>query len=666
MARSGADGHYRKVRPLCYIGSLVDKIIWYKEDFMSSWTREERMKLNMGKDGWSTYSPKGEIYTVQMSDGPIGVRHHGENGDIETAVAYPSMQMLSCTWDMGLVERCAQALADDCIEHKVDVLLGPGVNIKRIPTCGRNFEYASEDPVLAGYVGYHYIYGLQSCHVGACLKHYCCNNQEEERYWISAEVDEQTLREIYLKPFEIACKAKPWMIMSSYNRVNGTHVNEDRRLHEILRKEFGFEGTVVSDWWAVRRPSKAVNAGTNLIMPYHEKTMEKLISATDVEEATLHRNNQKVEELAQRCAEEKEYRKIQFSVEERRNIAQEVEENAIVLLKNNGVLPLKDKTANLPIMGNAAEHYYRGGGSSEVHPELPYEKLHESLQNYGAIGAHFAWNEETGTLQNCVKEAKTSSAVIVAVGNPNTIETEEKDRQNIRLSPEEEFYIHTLASVNKNVIVVIYAGAAIDMSGWIDEVGAVVWAGYGGERVNRALARILLGEVNPSGKLTETFPIALEDVPAYHAKRTAEKVYYSEGRAVGYRYFATEKIPVLFPFGFGLSYSKFQYEDLAVVDKGEMIEAVFAIENLSEVDGREIAQLYIGLSETNFYELKGFTKILIPASSKVMAKITVEKNLLKNYDIEKQEWKPYEGKYMVCVGKNCMDLSMKKEIVLKG
>ncbi len=624
-------------------------------------TREEKIKLNIGKDGWSNYSAKGEIYTFCLSDGPIGLRHHGESGDTESAVAYPSMQMLSHTWDMGLVERYAEALADDCIDHGVDILLGPGVNIKRVPTCGRNFEYVSEDPYLAGLVGYHYIRALQERHVGACLKHYCCNNQELERYWISAEIDEQTLREIYLKPFEIACKAEPWAIMSSYNRVNGVQVNEDKRLHRILRDELQFDGTVISDWWAVHRPSKAVNAGTNLIMPYDERIMEKLMSAEDVDDSALEENNRRVIALAEKCEYEKNLRQSKLTVSERRQIAQEVEENGIVLLKNNGILPLRNKEAVLPIMGNAAEQYYRGGGSSEVKSELPYEKLHESLQRYGATGAHFAWNDETGTLRNCVKEAKTAEAVIVAVGNSHIVEAEEKDRETLRLPKEEEFYIHTLAKENENVIVVVYAGAPVEMSSWIEEVSAVVWAGYGGDRVNRAVARVLLGDVNPSGKLAETFPLALEDVPAYCTERTAESVYYREGRGVGYRYFVTEKKPVLFPFGYGLSYSKFAYEDLQIVERENCFDVTFTIENISERDGKETAQLYIGCPETNFFELKGFTKVMVPSHAKRKAKITVEKRLLRNYDTRVNDWKPYKGIYEFRVGKNCLDVSLRKE-----
>lgn len=627
---------------------------------MKSLTREERIKLNMGKDNWSSYSPTEEIASFNMSDGPVGLRHCGEDGKTEPSVAYPSMQMLSHTWDMNLVEKYADALADDCIDKNVDILLGPGVNIKRLPTCGRNFEYVSEDPKLAGDVGYHYISALQNRHVGACLKHYCCNNQEAERYWVSAEVDEKSLREIYLQPFEIACKAKPWTVMSSYNRVNGVQANEDKRLYDILRDELGFDGTIISDWWAVHCPSKAVNAGTNLIMPYDERTMEKLLAATDIDEAALEENNRRVLALVEKCKKERALRQSKYSVSERREIAQEVEENAIVLLKNNGVLPLRDKQAALPIMGQPAENYYFGGGSSQVKLEAPYEKLHESLHKYGLAGAYFAWNEETGTLRNCAKDAKFATAVIVTVGNPHTVEAEEKDRDTIRLSAEEEFYIHTLAKENKNVIVIVYAGAAIDMSSWIDEVGAVVWAGYGGERVNRAVARILLGEVNPSGKLTETFPVKLEDIPAYHSERTADKVYYSEGCSVGYRYFTKENIPVLFPFGFGLSYSDFQYDDLNVIDHDDNLEVCFTIENVSEMDGKEVAQLYIGK------ELKGYTKVFVPARSKVNAKIIVEKDLLKNYDARANCWRKYEGTYELCIGKNCIDFPLKKELKLEG
>lgn len=627
-------------------------------------TREQKIKLNMGRDDWSNYDLDGKIYAFNMSDGPMGIRRQTQNNQIEPAIAYPSMQMLSHTWDLELVGKYADALADDCIDHNVDILLGPGVNIKRSPLCGRNFEYVSEDPILAGLVGYYYISGLQRRHIGACLKHYCCNNQEYERYWISAEVDEKTLRELYLMPFEIASKAKPWTVMTSYNRVNGTQVNEDKRLHIILREEFDFDGAVISDWGAVHRPSQALNAGTNLIMPYDEGRYQKLLSATDIDEMALNENAQHVINLADKCKSQRMGRQSKLTIEQRYDIAQEVAEGGIVLLKNNGVLPIRDKSMNLPIMGNAAEHYYRGGGSSEVKPDSSYVKLHEALQKHGAEGAHFAWNEETGTLRNCTLESKTAPAVIVAVGNPHTVESEEFDRQVIRLSSEEEFYINTLTKINSNVIVIIYAGSAIDMSEWIDKVAAVIWAGYGGVRSNDALARILLGEVNPSGKLTETFPLSLEDIPSYHAPRNAESVVYEEKSNIGYRYFASENIPVLFPFGFGLSYSQFDYARLNIVDCVEYYEVSLDINNLSDVDGYEIVQLYVGPKDRRLRELKGFTKVFVGAHSKENATIIIDKVYLKNYDINLNQWVPYSGLYEFCVGKNCVEFLLRQDIVL--
>ncbi len=634
-------------------------------------TREEKIRLNMGKDGWSSYSPNEEIPSFRVTDGPVGVRMIGEDGKTIPSVAYPCFQSLAQTWNLTLAEKYADALADDCVDLGADILLGPGVNIKRTPLCGRNFEYFSEDPFVAGEFGRHYITALQKRGVGACLKHYCCNNQEEERYWISSEVDERTLREIYLKPFEIACKAKPWAVMTSYNRVNGVQVNESAKLHRVLREEFGFCGVVMSDWWAVHRPAEALNAGTNLIMPFDEKSLEKLIKSDSISEIALEENNRRVIDLAKKCAEARKTRCKKYSVEERREIARETAEEGIVLLKNNGVLPLSPESAgSLPVMGTAAERYYYGGGSSAVVPEIPYEKLHEALQKEGVAGAHFAWNEETGTFRNCAKEAETSYAVIVAVGDPAAVESEEKDRTSLRLSPEEELYIRELSKVNRNVIAVVYAGAPIDMSGWIGEVSAVVWAGYGGEKVNEAVARVLTGKVNPSGKTAETFPLSLAGVPAYRAKRTAESAYYEEGRAVGYRHFAKENASVLFPFGFGLSYSEFRYVDLTLKETAQTIEASFTVKNLSPRGGKETAQLYFSHkaaeeeTQGDEFALKGFVKIFVAANSETRAKIEIKKADLSYYSVSSCEWKRYTGECQIFVGKNCNDLPLQAKIIL--
>ncbi len=597
---------------------------------MKKLTRKEKIQLNIGKDKWRTHDLDGTLTSVVMSDGPIGLRTHRQDKEESTipSVAYPCAQILSQTWDVKMVEKYAYALADDCIERNVDVLLGPGVTIKRSPVCGRNFEYMSEDPYLAGIMGYTYIQSLQSRHVGACLKHYCCNNQENERFWLSSDVDEQTLRNIYLKPFEIACRAKPYTIMSSYNRVNGIQVNEHKELHRILREDLGFDGLVMSDWWAVRNPAAAINAGTNVIMPYTEETYQEALASDEIDEKALDENNRRLFALCEKVEKDRPFRKVQTSVEERLAIAREVAENGIVLLKNNGVLPIKNKEKEIPVMGKAAEQYYRGGGSSAVVPLRPYQKLDEALREAG-VNARFAWDKRTGTLRNCVKLAETSDLVLVAVGNPETVETEELDREHIRLSAEEEFYIHTLSKVNKNVVVLIYAGSAIDMSGWIDEVSAVVWVGYSGERANAALARILTGEVNPSGKLTETFPLKLEDIPAIGTYRDAEKVKYSEGEMVGYRYFTSTGKEVLFPFGYGLSYSTFEYADLSVIEEKGEIVAEFTLRNTSSIDGKEVAQVYLSRKNNGMRELKGFAKREIKAGQSERIRISFSKENLQ-------------------------------------
>ncbi len=606
-------------------------------------TREEKIRLNMGKDSWSTYDAGGKISSIIVSDGPLGLRQHGL-----PSIAYPSTQMLSHTWSVELVASYAEAIADDCIERGVDVLLGPGITVKRVPTCGRNFEYVSEDPFLAGVMGYTYVTALQSRGVGACVKHYCCNNQENERFWISAEVDEKTLRTIYLKPFEIAVKAQPYMVMSSYNLVNGERVNESKKLHDILRKEFGFDGLIVSDWDAVRNPAAAINAGTNLIMPFSERLLLEALNGDEVDEAALDENNRKLLQTLAKIEADRPRRKVVRSAEERRAVAQAVEEEGIVLLKNNGVLPIQNKEKLIPVLGAPAEKYYRGGGSSQVTPTIPYEKIDEALRALG-VNARYAGDKRVGAFRNCARLAAEADVALVAVGNPSSVEMEERDRDGIKLSLEEELYIRTLCKTKAKVVVLVYAGSAIDMSAWIEDVAAVVWVGYGGERVNAALARVLTGEVNPSGKLTETFPMRLEDIPAANAYRDAEKIEYSEGELVGYRYFTSAGKKPLFPFGYGLSYSTFAYEGLSLEETAEGVAATFTVRNLSQIRGKEISQAYVRRKGRTMLELKGFAKTELGGGESKRVRILLPKEELL-------------GGCEVLVGGNSLDLPLTAEM----
>lgn len=642
-------------------------------------TKEQKIKLVMGADFWTNYDLDGQIYKFVVSDGPIGLRQPldrmtTEQHDCIKSVAYPSFQMLSQTWDAELAYEMGRSLGNDCIEQKVDILLGPGVNIKRLPTNGRNFEYLSEDPYVAGTFAREYIKGVQSKHVGTSLKHFCCNNSEKSRQWMSMEVDERTMREIYLRAFEMACEAHPWTVMCSYNLVNGVRMSENAKLYGVLRNEFGFDGLIVSDWDAVKDSEASLNAGLSLEMPYNAAHQREMLAKADkLDPARLDENAQRVLELADRCEEESKLRKIDMNLEDRRAVALKIEEEGIVLLKNSGVLPLHG--GKVFVTGAAAWRYYFGGGSSNVYPEREFESLEDALRHEGAdaeyeesvweVNGHQA---NLGNLKGAVLKAAASDYTVLCVGEPCSCEYESADRQQIKLSKEEETAIHALARASEKLIVVVYAGAAIDMSDWVDEADAVVWAGYGGEFVNRAVAEVLTGKVNPSGKLTETFPLSLEDVPSENAYRDEAVMVYSEGLNVGYRYFDSFDVPVLFPFGFGLSYSEFRYGNLTVGKDGENIKVRFEIENVSDIDGKEAAQLYVREITKEVYrpyqELKAFKKVFVKAREKAAVEFVLDRSAFAYYSVAKDRWTVKPGVFEIRVGASVSDIRLTKKIVL--
>lgn len=643
-------------------------------------TAEQKIKLVMGADFWTNYDLDGAIYKFVVSDGPMGLRQPldrttTEQRDCIKSVAYPSFQMLSQTWDTQLAYQYGYSLGNDCIEQKVDILLGPGVNIKRLPTNGRNFEYLSEDPYVAGVFAREYIRGVQAKHVGTALKHFCCNNNEKSRHWISSEVDERTLREIYLRPFEIACEADPWTVMTSYNLVNGVRMSEHEKLYGVLRNTFGFDGLIMSDWDAVKDSEASLNAGLNWEMPYNEEHQRAMLAKADtLDPEKLDEGARRVVALADRCAKESKLRKIDMTVEERRAVALKVEEEGIVLLKNDGVLPLAgEKTI---VTGAAAWRYYYGGGSSNVFPERQFEPLETALKNAGLDASYTesVWDvnghqANIGNLKGAVLQAAKADVTVLCVGEPHSCEYESVDRQQTRLSKEEELAVHALAQACDKLVVVVYAGAAIDMSGWVDEADAIVWAGYGGEYVNQAVAEVLTGKVNPCGKLTETFPLSLDDVPAENAYADEAVMLYSEGLNVGYRYFDTFGVPVLFPFGYGLSYSEFAYENLSVEREGENVSVCFDIKNLSNVDGKEVAQLYVRELTKEVYrpykELKAFQKVCVKAHGATRVQFTLDRSAFAYYSVAKDGWTVHGGVFEILIGASVEDIRLSKKIILE-
>jgi len=567
-----------------------------------------------------------------------------------------------------------RAIADDCIDHNVDVLLGPGVNIKRTPLCGRNFEYFSEDPYVAGMFGKAFIEGVQAGHVGTSLKHYCCNNREYARNWISSEIDERTMREIYLKPFEIAVKAKPWTVMTSYNLVNGVRMSANKKLNDVLRNEFGFDGVIVSDWGAVKDPLDSLHAELDLEFPHnaeHAQQMQEHLKAGRVDQECLDKCSGHIIALGEKAIKEKALRQIQYTEEERIAISQEIEEEGIVLLKNNGVLPLKNET--VCVTGLPAKKYYFGGGSSAVTPNRPFVPLNEALENLG-YEVHYTEStaDSCGTYvimgnigQACLECAK-SDVTIFAVGTGANVEVEATDRQDITLTPEELSTLRYLRKYAKKLVVVVYAGSAVDLSQFDELADAVVLAGFGGQNVSQAVANVLTGKVNPSGRLTETYAYSIKDIPAEQTYRDEAVMVYEEKLNVGYRYFTTHGVDVLYPFGYGLSYSEFQYSDLKVEKTGDRVTVSVQVENISDTDGKEVVQLYVNEEKPAVSrpkrELKAFAKVAIKAHEKAEVTFKLTESAFSYYAQEQSKWTVNPGVFAIEIGRNANEMILSESV----
>lgn len=642
---------------------------------------KEKIKLIIAKDRWSNHNLGGELYTFNVSDGPCGLRHHDPVTDkVIPWISYPSIQVLAHTWNLDLARKMGNAIANDCIDFDVDIILAPGVNIKRIPTCGRNFEYFSEDPYVAGTMAKEYIEGVQEKHVGTSLKHFCCNNAEYSRHWSSSEVDERTLRELYLKQFEIACQAKPWTVMCSYNLVNGVRMSEHAKLYKVLREEFGFDGAIISDWDAVKDIVASLDAGLDMTFPYNEKLFNDLFTAYDKGKLPLDKLAESVAriiELAKKCEEAKKVRKVDMTVEEREQTALSIAEEGIVLLKNDMMLLPLEKDAKIMVTGCASYSCYRGGGSAAVDLRKEYAHLDWALKDYfdnvtysQSTTCSRGHVNDIGNLRQACKDARNADVSIIAVGDNENCESEDFDRLHIKLSKEETDTIKAVSRASNATIVVVYAGSAIDMTDWIDDVDAIIYAGYGGEFVNNAVAKVIAGVVNPSGRLTETFPLDMYDVPAMHAYRDAACVRYTEGLDVGYRYFCTAEEPVLFPFGYGLSYSDFEYSNLKITGKGCNYKVKFTVKNYSDVDGATVAQIYVSELDKLVYrpvkELKAFKKVFVKAHQKVNVELTLDKTAFQYYSTAIDGWKVDDGKFEIQVGTNAEEVELCEVIEVKN
>lgn len=640
-------------------------------------TLDEKISLVTGGGSFTLSTANGKLKEVIMADGPHGVRACREGIDVK-ATAMPSLFNVANTWNTELSKLQGETIAEDCIDNNIDILLAPGTNIKRNPLGGRNFEYFSEDPILSGAMARSYIEGVQSKGVGTSLKHYCLNNYEFERLVQSTNCDERAIHEIYLPAFEEAVKAKPYTVMCAYNMINGVYATENKKYFDILRNELGFDGVIISDWGATQNSARALKGTLDVRMPYSTKAKNEIkagleqgyITEDDIDRAVL-----KVIELIEKCDVE---RKTSTTVEQRHESAFDIASESIVLLKNDDILPLNAK--NILLDGRYKhEPIVNGDGSSDVTPVNPPCKLSDELKKELPNSNVFCTNliesphvkkrEISAFYKYVYENAYSSDVVVLTVGTGWGIEGEGYDRDGAKLSTYEEDLILNTAKVNENVVVVIYAGSYVDVSNWIDKVKGVVLAGYGGEEIQRAVAKVLSGSVNPSGKLSQTFPKNLNNSP-FTYRGNGHYIEYKEGIFVGYRYYEKYNEEVEFPFGFGLSYSQFEYSNLKVekIEEGEY-NVSYNVKNVSSVDGKEVSQLYVKdvfcHVERPEKELKAFSKNLIKAGEEITVTHKLTKRDFSYYSTALNGWYLENGDFEILVGASCTDIKLKAKIKIE-
>ncbi|HUM26786.1 MAG TPA: glycoside hydrolase family 3 C-terminal domain-containing protein [Anaerolineales bacterium] len=661
------------------------------KSIISKMTLEEKAALCTGASNWST-TPVERLGIPEMivSDGPHGVRRVADVRSMGQkslpATCFPTASCTASTWDVDLIKQMGIALAEECIALNVDVLLGPGVNMKRSPLNGRNFEYFSEDPFLAGELAANFINGIQSKGVGTSLKHYAANNQEFQRFSISAEIDERTLREIYLPAFEKAVKqAQPWTVMCSYNKVNGTFASEHHQLlTEILKEEWGFEGLVVSDWGAVRNRVSALKAGLDWEMPGPQdlrvKAVVEAVRSGDLSESTLDESVRRILRIVFKAKETAKGNGT-FDVDAHHELASKIATEGVVLLKNDGLLPLKDHQ-HIAVIGRSAETaHFQGGGSSHINPTrvaMPYKELQARAENAEltyAEGYPTDNSFQQGMIDDAVKLAQSADVALLYIALPTFKESEGYDRHDLDLTLQQIALIKAVSKAQPRTVVVLNNGAPVAMSEWIDDVSAVLEGWMMGQAGGAALADILFGRVNPSGKLAETFPLKLTDTPSHiNWPGGAGKVHYGEGIFIGYRYYDAKEIPVLFPFGHGLSYTTFEYSNAKVSSNNfkdvDGLTISVDVKNTGKLAGKETVQVYVHDQKSDLIrpvkELKGFAKVeLQPGETKTVS-IHLDFRAFAYYHPEHKQWITEDGGFDILIGASSADIRSRLTTTLQS
>jgi len=696
------------------------------QSIIASMTLEEKAALCTGAGAWST-TPVERLGVPEMivADGPHGVRRvpdiHSMALHSLPATCFPTASCSASTWDVDLIRQMGEALAEECIALNVDVLLGPGVNMKRSPLCGRNFEYFSEDPYLAGELAVSFINGVQSKGVGTSLKHYAANNQEFQRFTISAEVDERTLREIYLPAFEKAVKeAQPWTVMCSYNKVNGIFASEHHTLlTKILKDEWGFEGLVVSDWGAVHDRVVALLGGLDWEMPGPQdrrvKAVVEAVRSGDLAEATLDESVRRILRIVFKAQETP--KGGAFDLDAHHRLARKIAAEGMVLLKNDALpqqgrlLPLRGHR-QIAVIGRSAQvAHFQGGGSSHINPtrvDVPFQELQSHADNAELTYAE-GYPADNSFRQDLIDQAvgvaQSADVALLYIALPT--ESEGYDRPDLDLTAQQVALIQAVAQVQPKTVVVLNNGAPVAMSAWIDAVPAVLEGWLMGQAGGGALADILFGQVNPCGKLAETFPLKLSDTPAHlNWPGGAGKVQYGEGLFIGYHYYDAKEMPVLFPFGHGLSYTTFAYSNAQVhteqgrsvhteqgrsvhteqgrsvhTEQGRSMSAktfrdvdglivTVDVTNTGHMAGKEIVQVYVHDHASGLVrpekELKGFAKVALqPGETKSVA-IKLDFRAFAYYHPKYKQWITEDGDFDILIASSAADIRHTLTVTLKS
>ena len=660
------------------------------QSIVKQMTLEEKAALCTGASPWST-TPVERLGVPEMivADGPHGLRRvpdiHSMAMHSLPATCFPTASCSASTWDVALLGELGAALAEEAIALNVDVVLGPGVNMKRSPLGGRNFEYFSEDPYLAGELAVNFIQGVQAKGVGTSLKHYAANNQEFQRFSISSEVDERTLREIYLPAFEKAVKeAQPWTVMCSYNKVNGAFASEHHTLlTEILKDEWGFEGLVVSDWGAVRDRVAALRGGLDWEMPGPQarrvQAVVEAVRSGELAEATLDESVRRILRIVFMAQETP--KGGAFDVDAHHSLARKIAAEGMVLLKNDGLLPLKGHRQIAVIGRSAQAAHFQGGGSSHINPtrvDVPFQELQSRAGNAELTYAE-GYPADDSFRQDLIDEAvglaRSADVALLYIALPTYKESEGYDRADLDLTAQQVALIQAVAKVQPKTVVVLNNGAPVAMSAWIDAVPAVLEGWMMGQAGGGALADILFGRVNPCGKLAETFPLKLSDTPAHlNWPGGAGEVQYGEGLFIGYRYYDARELPVLFPFGHGLSYTTFAYSNARASAQTfrdvDGLTVTVDVTNTGHMAGKEIVQVYVHDRASGLVrpekELKGFAKVALQPGETQSVAIKLDFRAFAYYHPEYKQWITEDGDFDILIGSSAADIRHTLAVTLES